>query len=76
MNINTATEEELMTLPGVNRALARNIINHRHMIGGFRKIEDLALVSDMGATKLDMIRAEVCVSKRRPGLRYGMSMAY
>ncbi|CAL8135359.1 unnamed protein product [Orchesella dallaii] len=73
MNINTATEEELMTLPGVNRALARNIVNHRQMIGGFRKVEDLALVSDMGATKLDMIRAEVCVSKRRPGLSLASS---
>ncbi len=70
MNINTATEEELMTLPGVNRALAHNIVNHRQIIGGFRKIEDLALVSGMGASKLDMIRPEICVAKRlRPMMR-------
>jgi competence ComEA-like helix-hairpin-helix protein len=70
MNVNTATEEELMTLHGVNRALARNIVSHRDLIGGFRKIEDLALVSGMGASKLDQLRPEICVSKRRPGLRY------
>ena len=35
------------------------------MIGGFRKIEDLALVSGMGATKLDHIRSEICISRRK-----------
>jgi competence protein ComEA len=45
INVNTAAEEELMTLHGVNRALAQNIVSHRELIGGFRKIEDLALVS-------------------------------
>lgn len=67
--MNTASEEELMTLHGVNRQLARNIVNHRDLIGGFRKIEDLALVSGMGASKLTQIRSEICISRRRPGLR-------
>ncbi|CAG7786444.1 unnamed protein product [Allacma fusca] len=65
LNVNTANEEELMTLAGVNRTLARNIINHRQAIGGFRKVEDLALVSGMGATKLDFIRPEICISRRK-----------
>lgn len=69
MNVNVATEEELMTLNGVNRSLARNIINHRELIGGFRKIEDLALVSGMGASKLNQIRPEICISRRKPGFR-------
>ena len=69
MNVNQATEEELMTLPGVNRTLARNIVNHRTLIGGYRRVDDLALVSGMGATKLDLIRNEICTSKRR-NLRY------
>lgn len=45
MNINTATEEQLMTLPGVNRQLARAIVLHRQMIGRFKRVDDLALVS-------------------------------
>jgi competence ComEA-like helix-hairpin-helix protein len=69
MNVNMATEEELMTLAGVNRTLARNIINHRNLIGWYRKVDDLALVSGMGATKLDLIRPEICISSRRKNLR-------
>ncbi|KAG9335669.1 hypothetical protein JZ751_004321 [Albula glossodonta] len=64
LNINTATEEELMTLPGVNRAVARNIVEYRECIGGFKKVEDLALVSGVGAAKLEAIKLEICVSSR------------
>lgn len=45
MNVNTATEEQLMTLPGVNRQLARAIVLHRKIIGRFKRVDDLALVS-------------------------------
>ncbi|KAL4646860.1 endonuclease/exonuclease/phosphatase family domain-containing protein 1-like [Arapaima gigas] len=74
VNINAAAEEELMTLPGVSRTVARDIVWHRERIGGFRKAEDLALVSGVGAAKLALVRAEICVgrapvpgrSRRRP----------
>ncbi|XP_046360471.2 endonuclease/exonuclease/phosphatase family domain-containing protein 1-like [Haliotis rufescens] len=69
LNINVATEEELMTLPGINRSTAQNIIDYRRQISNFKKIEDLALVSGVGATKLSHIRSEICVSsKRTPSL--------
>lgn len=61
VNINTATEEELMTLPGINRLLAHNIVLYRDKIGGFRKIEDVALVTGVGAARLQQMRPEVCV---------------
>lgn len=64
LNINAATEEELMTLPGVTRAVARSVVQYRGCIGGFRKVEDLALVSGVGATKLEAIKPEICVSNR------------
>ncbi|MEQ2282800.1 Endonuclease/exonuclease/phosphatase domain-containing protein 1 [Ameca splendens] len=64
LNINMATEEELMTLPGVNRTVAQNIVEYRDCIGGFKKVEDLALVSGIGATKLEAIKLEICVSSR------------
>ena len=64
ININTATEEELMTLSGINRQTAQNIVDYRRVIGGFRKVEDLALVSGVGATRLNHIRMELCVGKR------------
>lgn len=66
LDINQATEEQLMTLPGIDRRLAQNIVEYRGRIGGrFQKIDDLALVSGMGAARLDKIRAEVCVRRTR-----------
>lgn len=38
LNINVATEEELMTLPGINRQTAKNIVEYRRQIGGFKKV--------------------------------------
>lgn len=54
LNVNVATEEELMTLPRVTRHLARNIVDYRQAIGGFKKVEDLALVSGVGASLLQV----------------------
>ncbi|KAG8442765.1 hypothetical protein GDO86_011540 [Hymenochirus boettgeri] len=64
LNINTATEEELMTLPGVTRQVAQNIVEYREYIGGFKKVEDLALVSGVGAAKLEQVKFEICVSSK------------
>uniref|UniRef100_A0A3B3ZB15 Endonuclease/exonuclease/phosphatase family domain-containing protein 1 n=1 Tax=Periophthalmus magnuspinnatus TaxID=409849 RepID=A0A3B3ZB15_9GOBI len=73
LNINTATEEELMTLPGVNRLVAQNIVEYRDCIGGFKKVEDLALVSGVGATKLEAIKLEICVSSRTSSSQHSPS---
>ncbi|XP_029445349.1 endonuclease/exonuclease/phosphatase family domain-containing protein 1 [Rhinatrema bivittatum] len=67
LNINTATEEELMTLPGVSRAVAQSIVEYRDYIGGFKKVEDLALVSGVGAARLEQVRFEICVGGSRGG---------
>lgn len=65
ININSATEEELMTLPGITRELAKNIIEHRKIIGRFKKVEDLALVTGIGATKMQELQPEISISNRR-----------
>lgn len=59
LDINTATEEELMTLPGITRTLAENLVRHRDQIGGFRYLEDVAIVSGFGAAKLKAIKNEI-----------------
>ncbi|GFO25389.1 endonuclease/exonuclease/phosphatase family domain-containing protein 1 [Plakobranchus ocellatus] len=61
VNVNTANEEELMTLPGINRSIAKSIIEYRNHIGGFRCAEDIALVSGVGAEKLTSIRSDIYV---------------
>ncbi|CAB3248175.1 unnamed protein product [Arctia plantaginis] len=65
MNVNTATEEQLMTLPGVNRQLAQEIVRHRRIIGRFKRVDDLALVSGIGAEKLELLRPEICTNIRK-----------
>lgn len=65
LNINSANEEELMTLPGITRELAKNIVEHRRIIGRFKKVEDLALVTGIGASKMQQLRPEISVSHRR-----------
>ncbi|XP_064431122.1 endonuclease/exonuclease/phosphatase family domain-containing protein 1 isoform X4 [Mirounga angustirostris] len=73
LNINTATEEELMTLPGVTRAVARSIVEYREYIGGFKKVEDLALVSGVGATKLEQVKFEICVGSKGSSAQHSPS---
>jgi len=62
LDINMATAEELMTLPGINRATATNVVTYRAQIGGFRKVEDMALVPGVGATRFGHLRAEIYVA--------------
>ena len=45
VNINTATQEELDTLPGIGPSIARKIIEYREQNGKFSNIEDIKEVS-------------------------------
>ena len=45
ININKATKEELMTLPGVGESRAESIIQYRNDVGSFQSIEDIMQVS-------------------------------
>lgn len=48
ININTASNEELDTLPRVGEKTANDIIDYREKIGGFKKIEDIMEVPRIG----------------------------
>lgn len=45
ININSATREELMTLPGVGEAKADSIVKYREVNGPFQSIEDIMMIS-------------------------------
>lgn len=61
VNINTATSEELTTLPGVGEATARAIIEEREANGPFASPEDVMRVSGIGEKKLARMRGQICV---------------
>lgn len=48
INLNTATLEQLETLPGIGRKTAERIIEHREKVGTFKKVEELMNVKGIG----------------------------
>jgi competence protein ComEA len=59
VNINTASLEQLMTLPGVGPATAEKILEYRHAHGGFSSVEELMAVKGIGPKKLEGMRKYV-----------------
>lgn len=55
ININTATVEEFMALPGIGDVLARRIFAYRETHGSFASPEELMLVEDIGEKRLEDI---------------------
>lgn len=61
VNINTAGQAELETLPGIGPALAQRIIDYRTRNGPFRAPEDLKNVSGIGDKRFEDLKDLVTV---------------
>jgi len=55
ININSASKEELMQLPGIGLTMAERIIQYRKEHGPFQNVEDLQNVKGIGKKKFERI---------------------
>ena len=56
LNINTASVDELQTLPNIGEATAQRIIDYRTQHGDFSSVDDIQNVRGIGAKTLEKIR--------------------
>ena len=61
VNINTANQTELETLPGIGTATALKIINYRKENGKFKNIEDIKNVKGIGESKFNNIKELIVI---------------
>ncbi len=62
INLNTASVEELVSLPGIGPSYAKRIVEFREKNGPFKKVDDLLNVQGIGEKTLEKIRDKVTVS--------------
>lgn len=61
IDLNRATAEDLMTLPGIGEVLAERILEYRDVSGGFVNVEQLLEVSGIGEKTLEELSAFITV---------------
>ena len=61
ININTATAEELVELPGIGNKIANRIIEYREKNGNFKTIEEIMNVKGIGKKKFKKIKGLITV---------------
>lgn len=67
VNLNTATAEQLATIPGVGPRMAERIIEYRQKNGGFKKVEDLMNVSGVGEKSFLKMKPLITVTAPKAG---------
>ena len=61
IDLNSATAQDLETLPGIGAVKAHAIVEHRESVGGFSDVEEVLQVAGIGPATLEGIRDHVVV---------------
>ena len=64
VDLNTATSEQLQSVPGIGPATAGRILEWRKTHGPFERVEDLLNIRGIGPTTLEKLRPYVTVAPR------------
>lgn len=61
LNLNTASAEELIGLPGIGEVMAKKIIDYRERHGRFRRTEEIIIIEGFSERKYRAIAGMICV---------------
>ena len=61
VNLNTATKDELVALPGIGPAKAQAIVDYRNQHGPFRSIDEIRKVKGIGEKLFQSIKPELSI---------------
>ena len=61
VNLNSATVEQLQTLPGIGPSIAKNILDYRSKVGKFNRIEEILNVKGIGEKLFQRIKDRLVV---------------
>jgi competence ComEA-like helix-hairpin-helix protein len=64
INVNTATTEEFMMLPGIGEKTASAIVKYRQVNGSFKTIDDMTRIKGMSKKRLDRLRLSLVLTGR------------
>lgn len=71
INLNTATVQQLDSLPGIGAKVAARIVEYRQKNGQFKKIEDLMNVKGIGEKNFLRIKDRLTVGPVKPAAANG-----
>lgn len=61
LNLNTATKDELVALPGIGPAKAQAIVDYRNQNGPFKSVDEIRKVKGIGEKLFLQIKPEIAI---------------